>query len=83
MGVISYSLYLVHDPIRPLELGLVRALHPEPLTKWAALTFAFLGSCSVILPAWVTYRLFELPGRDAFRRLFKARARPPVPVATV
>jgi peptidoglycan/LPS O-acetylase OafA/YrhL len=84
MGLISFSVYLVHDPIRPLELDLVRFLHPAPLSTPAALTFAALGALSVILPAWITYTLFELPGRTLFRRLLSGSRRPPVvaPVTT-
>jgi peptidoglycan/LPS O-acetylase OafA/YrhL len=81
LGMISYSLYLVHDPLRPLELQLVRTLHPEPLAKWAAVLFAAAGWLSVIPVAWLTYRLFERPGRTAFRRLLDVRGGSRLPVS--
>lgn len=81
LGMISYSLYLVHDPLRPLALALVQALHPAPLAKWAAVGFAALGGMSVIPVAWLTYRLFERPGRTAFRRLFDIRGGSRLPVS--
>ena len=70
MGLISYSLYLVHDPIRPLERGLLVWLHPEPLGTIPAMACALVGSLSVIAPAWLTYTYIEQPGRRLFRGLF-------------
>jgi peptidoglycan/LPS O-acetylase OafA/YrhL len=69
LGVVSYSIYLIHNPIRFLEIDLVLLLHPDPFSRPAAMGFAALGAASVILPAWITYRLFEQPGRNLFRRL--------------
>jgi peptidoglycan/LPS O-acetylase OafA/YrhL len=75
LGVISYSLYLIHAAFRPLELDLLVALHPEPLGPVGALSFAAAGSLSVILPAWLAYRTIERPGRDIVRRLLAMRVR--------
>jgi peptidoglycan/LPS O-acetylase OafA/YrhL len=67
LGVISYSLYLIHDAFRPLELAAVRFIHPMPLGPVTALSFAMLGSLSVIPFAWVAYGTVERPGRRIVR----------------
>uniref|UniRef100_A0A8J4HBW8 Acyltransferase n=1 Tax=Acidicaldus sp. TaxID=1872105 RepID=A0A8J4HBW8_9PROT len=67
LGVISYSIYMIHNAFRPLELALVRALHPTPLEPAWALAFAFFGSLSVIPFAWLTYIYVERPGRILVR----------------
>lgn len=69
MGVISFSLYMVHYPIAYLELGLLKQLHPEPLSRPAAMLWALMGSLTTIPLAWVTYKCVEYPGRDAIRSL--------------
>jgi peptidoglycan/LPS O-acetylase OafA/YrhL len=74
-GLISYSLYLVHGPIRPIERALVQALHPAPLSIVSAMTFAALGALSVIPIAALSYHLIEKPGRAIFRRLLPATRR--------
>jgi peptidoglycan/LPS O-acetylase OafA/YrhL len=75
LGLISFSVYLLHQPFRPLELELLRAWHPVPLTGPAALLFAFLGSLSVLPLAWVAFRYVERPGREFIRRLAAPNAR--------
>ncbi len=69
LGVISYSIYLIHSPFRPVELELVRWLHPAPLSLPQALGFALAGSVSIIPVAWLAYRWVERPGRSLVRRL--------------
>ncbi|HTN12754.1 MAG TPA: acyltransferase [Acetobacteraceae bacterium] len=73
LGVISYSIYLIHAPFRPIELGLVQLLHPEPIGPVAALMLAAAGSISVIPFAWLTYTWVERPARTAIRRLARPR----------
>jgi len=79
VGVISFSIYLIHDPFRPLELALLRTIHPEPLGYFPALLMALVGSLSIIPFAWIAYGLVEHPGRVIFRSLFLGwtRARRP------
>lgn len=72
LGVVSFSLYLIHDMFRPLELGLLRAWHPAKLGGPAALLFALLGSLSVVPFAWFAYCAFERPGRVLLRHIFHA-----------
>lgn len=74
LGVISFSVYLLHQPFRPLELELLRAWHPTPLNGFAALLFAFVGSLSVLPLAWLAYRYVEQPGRKLIRKLSEPRA---------
>jgi peptidoglycan/LPS O-acetylase OafA/YrhL len=79
LGVISFSIYLIHDPFRPLELALLRTVHPAPLGYFPALLMALAGSLSIIPFAWIAYGLVERPGRVAVRDLFLGwtRARRP------
>lgn len=71
LGVVSFSLYLLHGPFRPLELSLLRVLSPDKVGPIAALTFAFLGACSIIPLAWLAYIGVERPGRALVRSLFE------------
>lgn len=72
LGVVSFSLYLIHNMFRPLEAELLHALYPHPLNAPMALLFAVLGSLSVIPFAWVTYRTIEKPGRLMVQRSIAA-----------
>ncbi len=67
IGLISYSLYLVHWPV--LELAQAAAGYDRPLPLWATAAF---GAASVPL-AWLLYRFVEDPAR---RAAWLARARP-------
>lgn len=69
LGEVSFSLYLIHQLFRPLDLVVLRAVHPAPLGMVGALGFALAGSLAVVPFAWVTYRVVERPGRRVFRRL--------------
>ena len=69
LGLASYSLYLIHDPFRPVVLELVRALHPAPLGAPAALLLALVASLAVIPFAVLTYHFVEKPSRTYLRRL--------------
>ncbi len=73
LGVISYSLYLVHDALRGVALELLRAFHPLPLERPWALLFALLCSLAVIPFAWLTYHCIETPSRAYLSRRFLAR----------
>lgn len=70
LGAVSFSVYMIHQLFRPIELEILRAFHPVPLGAPAALLFAFLGSLSVVPFAWVTYRCVERPGRGFVRAMF-------------
>ena len=70
LGVVSYSIYLIHNMFRPVELELVRWLHPALLSLPQALAFALVGSLSVIPFSWLAFRFVERPGRNIVRRLF-------------
>jgi peptidoglycan/LPS O-acetylase OafA/YrhL len=63
LGVISFSIYLLHNLFRPLELEALRALHPAPLGLLPALGVALAGALSVIPFAWLAYVTVERPGR--------------------
>lgn len=76
LGVISYSVYLVHEAFRPIWLEVVQSLYSAPLTAPAALVFALAGSLSVIPFAWIAYRLVERPGRSVVRRLLAGERQP-------
>ena len=74
LGVISFSLYLLHNLFRAPELLILRSLHPAPLSEAAALTFAFVGALTVIPFAWLAYVIVERPGRSVVRKLLAAPA---------
>ena len=67
LGVISFSIYLLHDMFRPVELEWLRALHPAPLGTPTALVLALLGGISVIPFAGLAYVAVERPGRRWIR----------------
>lgn len=69
LGLLSYSLYLIHDPFRPLALKALMAMHPQPLGTAAALAFALMASLAVVPLAWMTYRWIETPSRSLLTRL--------------
>ncbi len=73
LGVISYSLYLIHSPIRFAEFGLLASLVPGPVSAPVALATAGLLALTPIPVAWLTYRFVEEPGRDAIRALMQRR----------
>ncbi len=77
LGVISYSIYLIHNAFRPIELAFIRAMHPAPLEPIWALAFAFFGSLSVIPFAWLTYIYIERPGRTLVRDILHRGRRMP------
>jgi len=68
LGVISFSIYLLHHPLRSVWLEVIRALHPEPMETSLALAVAFGCSMSVLPLAWLAYVVIERPGRRILRR---------------
>lgn len=78
LGEISFSIYLIHDPCRPLALAILRALHPAQLAMLPALGFALIASLLVIPLAWVAYVAVERPGRRVVRGLAAMVVRPAV-----
>ena len=71
LGVVSYALYLLHSPFRPIELSMVKAVTSSPLEPVAALGFAVVGSFSVVPFAWAAHVIVERPGRRMVRALFR------------
>lgn len=74
LGMISFSLYLVHDPFRAPILDFIRYLHPAPLSAPLALAAASLSTIMMILPASAAYWLIERPGRTFVRRLLQSKS---------
>ncbi len=75
LGVISFSIYLVHNIFRGPEIWLTRSFHPELLPPWMALSFAVLASASILPFAALAYHGIEKPGRDALNRLVRRFSR--------
>lgn len=75
LGVISFSIYLIHDPFRPTAVALFHLAYPGSTTAAGALIFALLGSFAVIPFAWLTYIGIERPGRRVVRRWAEALSR--------
>ncbi len=73
LGVVSYSLYLIHNPMRFAEFAVLGYFHPAPLEPALALACAALGAVSAIPVAWLAYRWIERPGRDVFRGLMSRK----------
>ena len=73
LGLISYSLYLIHNAFRPVALMLIQAWHPQPLGIATALFFAAIGSLAVVPFAWLTYRWIEHPSREWLRGMAISR----------
>jgi len=70
LGVISYSIYLIHNPLRPIESEAARWMLGANIARWEAVVFAIAGTISVVPLAWIAYRIVEKPGRSFVRRLF-------------
>jgi peptidoglycan/LPS O-acetylase OafA/YrhL len=73
LGVVSFSLYLLHSPFRDVELLLFQTLFPQKVGIVAALSFAFVGGCSIIPVAWLAYVTVERPGRKLVRLLLAGK----------
>ena len=83
LGVISFSIYLVHSVFRMPELASLQYLHPVPLPPKLALVFAAAGSLSIIPFAALAYYAVERPGRTALNSLVrKLNRRPTAPAPT-
>jgi peptidoglycan/LPS O-acetylase OafA/YrhL len=54
LGLVSFSIYLIHEPVRRLAVLLFVAMHPGPSGPVTALAFALVGSLAVIPLAWLT-----------------------------
>ena len=69
LGVVSYSIYLIHNPLRAVVLLAAQTLLPSDAGPVVALLVAAVGTVAVIPFAWVAYRWIEVPGRDLVRRV--------------
>ena len=69
LGVISYSIYLIHNPLRPVESAVTQWMLGPNIAQWKAVAFAIVGTISVTPLAWIAYHLVEKPGRRVVRRL--------------
>jgi peptidoglycan/LPS O-acetylase OafA/YrhL len=67
LGVVSFSIYLIHEPCRRLAVFLFTSIHPGSSGPVTALAFALVGSLAVIPLAWLTYAGVERPGRQLIR----------------
>jgi peptidoglycan/LPS O-acetylase OafA/YrhL len=77
LGVISFSIYLLHSPLRPICLEILRVAHPEPLAAPLAMAAALFGSLLVLPFAWLGFILIERPGRQLIRQFISFVARRP------
>jgi peptidoglycan/LPS O-acetylase OafA/YrhL len=80
LGGISYSVYLIHDPLMQQAAKIVRSLGLPPLVTWLGFEFVAVPVCIGL--AWLFYRYVEsrflgpCPGFSwpaAFRRRFQGR----------
>lgn len=77
LGVVSYSLYLVHNPIRFAQFDWLETAYPDPVGAPVALCVAALGALTPLPLAWLAYRWIERPGRDLFRKPPRGRVAVP------
>ena len=70
LGTISYSLYLVHDPVLEVCTALWRRIDGPPPTAWIA-AVATLGVC--LLAAVLFHHAVERPSHGLARRLFRTQ----------
>lgn len=74
LGLISYSVYLVHHPILRMVPIVFGHLMSKPLGERVLLAAGYLAV--VLLVSWATYRWVELPAQRLGRRLVKAQTSP-------
>ena len=68
-GLVSFSLYLIHQPFRSIGLELLRSVHPAPVGYFAALALAMAGAALVVPFAYLVHRYVERPGRNTVNAL--------------
>jgi peptidoglycan/LPS O-acetylase OafA/YrhL len=69
LGIISFSLYLVHDNFRPVIADIIHILHPMPLAPPVAMVLVVVCAALMIVPAWICYAWIERPGRTFIRMI--------------
>ena len=80
LGTISFSIYLMHHMFRTPEMWLLLHFHPDKLPTWLALSFAAIGSLTVLPFAALAYYWIERPGRTALNSIVrKFNRRVPLP----
>jgi peptidoglycan/LPS O-acetylase OafA/YrhL len=70
LGVISYSVYLLHHPLLKLFVTVVGDPRLQPPITQALLAAAFVSM--VLAASWLTYRFVELPMQHLGRRLSRS-----------
>ncbi len=69
VGEISFSIYLLHIPLRPLWFGLIDRMWGYPIPFWGGELAILLTTLMVIPIAYATYVTIERPGRRFIRDL--------------
>ncbi|MEU9885037.1 acyltransferase [Sphaerisporangium sp. NPDC051011] len=72
LGLISYSLYLVHHPLLKLGTKITGDLRWSPLSVQIPVAVTFVAL--ILAASWVTYRFIEKPMQNLGRRLSAPRA---------
>jgi peptidoglycan/LPS O-acetylase OafA/YrhL len=76
LGEISYSVYLIHVPLLvflyPIHVFIFTKLHLDPMTI-RALWF-LLATPGILLAAWMSYKLVEVPARRWLTRKWNGRS---------
>ncbi|WP_344833878.1 hypothetical protein [Nonomuraea dietziae] len=71
LGMISYSLYLLHHPLLRYFVSLTGDLRRSPLAIQALMGTLFVGL--VLAASWLTYRFVEIPMQRLGRHLATRR----------
>ncbi|MEU4727292.1 acyltransferase [Streptomyces sp. NPDC023588] len=75
LGAISYSLYLLHNPVIHAMNWLLEGR--APIESWTGRAVQFSAFMAVLLVlSYLSYRLVELPFQNLGRRVLKAATRP-------
>ena len=69
VGEISFSIYLLHIPLRPLWFGLIDRMWGYPIPFWGGELAILLTTLMVIPIAYASYVTIERPGRRFIRDL--------------
>jgi len=73
MGDVSYSVYLLHVPVMAPIIALLVSRYGHDISAFTRCSILFVSVSAVVYPlSWLTYKLIELPGQAAGRRLLRS-----------
>jgi peptidoglycan/LPS O-acetylase OafA/YrhL len=73
LGLVSFSIYLIHDPLLIVGMQIVRRL-PWLQTSYGSVAFVFVYGLILLVCSAVSWKFIELPARHVIRNLRNLRA---------